>query len=302
MRLADLGTHFRRLRTEPRTVIWERRAAERLFARYGRLARRAGLDDLRLILSFDCDTLSDAEVAWDVHRRLMDIGVVASYAVPGEILERGGEVYGRIAATGAEFLNHGHSEHTVKRHSVYTSTLFYDQLTPDEVRADVVAGHETVTSVIGRAPRGFRTPHFGTYQRAGQLRHLHGILRDLGYLYSSSTVPLQGFRRGPAFTVSGLLEFPVSGMASAPLMILDSWACFAAPDRQHDANDYGREGRAVLEHYQRAGAGVLSFYADPSQIHDQPVFFDTVAHWVQAARPTTYRELAEELRARRTAG
>jgi hypothetical protein len=282
---------------EPRTVVWERRAPERLFERYGRLARDAGLDGLSLVLSFDCDTFEDAQVAWEVHERLMEIGVTASYAVPGEILERGADVYRRIADTGAEFLNHGYREHTILRDGVYTSTVFYDQIRPDEVREDIVAGDRAVTEVVGRRPRGFRTPHFGTYQRPGNLRHLHGVLGDLGYLYSSSTVPLWGFRRGPAFDDFGVLEFPVSGTAEAPLEILDSWGCFAAPDRYREPEDYGREGVAVLGLYERAGAGILSFYADPSQVHGHDVFFDTVARWRQAAEPTTYAAIAERLSA-----
>ena len=153
---------------EPRTVLWERRSPERLYERYGKLARNAGLDRLWLVLSFDCDTLEDAAVAWDVHERLMGLGVLASYAVPGEILERGADVYGRIAETGAEFLNHGYKEHTILRDGVYTSTLFYDRITPDEVTADIHAGHAAVEAVTGREPVGFRTPHFGTYQQPAQ--------------------------------------------------------------------------------------------------------------------------------------
>jgi hypothetical protein len=299
--IASLPGKFARIAREPRTAVWERRDPERLFGRYGRLAREAGLDDLYLVLSFDCDTMGDADVAWDVHSRLMDLGVTASYAVPGEILERGADVYRRIAETGAEFLNHGHIEHTIKRDGVYTSTLFYDQIPFAEVRADVENGHRTVTEVIGREPVGFRTPHFGTFQRPAQLKSLHGLLAGLGYLYSSSTVPLAGFRFGPAFDRYGLLEFPVSGTASMPLNILDSWGFFAAPDRLFEPSDYGREAEAVADLYRSAGGGVLSFYADPSQVHDQEVFFDAVAHWAQVARPTSYADLARSLTSRTTA-
>jgi hypothetical protein len=278
-------------------AVWERVDPDRLFARYGRLARRAGLEELYLVLSFDCDTLADAAVAWDVHERLARLGVTPSYAVPGEILERGAHVYRRIVDTGAEFLNHGHREHTVKRNGTYVSTLFYDQLTPEDVLRDVVEGDRTVTTVLGVRATGFRTPHFGTYQRPAQLRALHSVLAELGYRYSSSTVPLWAFRRGPAFRDFGLIEFPVSGTASAPLEILDSWGCFAAPDRRMEAADYGLEGAAVAELYRRAGAGILSFYADPSQIHSEDVFFETVARWCDGAVPTSYGALAEWLAA-----
>lgn len=298
--MTGIAAKLARAAREPRTVVWERRDPERLFERYGRLARDAGLDELYLVLSFDCDTMGDADVAWEVHERLVDLGVTASYAVPGEILERGADVYGRIAGTGAEFLNHGHIEHTIKRDGVYTSTLFYDQIPFDQVRSDVENGHRTVTDVIGREPVGFRTPHFGTFQRPAQLKFLHELLAGLGYLYSSSTVPLFGFRFGPASTRLGLLEFPVSGTASMPLSILDSWGFFAAPDRLFEPGDYGTEAERVAGLYQRAGAGILSFYADPSQVYDQDAFFDAVAGWAQVARPASYGEIARELTSRTT--
>jgi hypothetical protein len=298
--MGSVAAKVARVAREPRTVLWERRRPERLFERHGRLARQAGVDGLKLVLSFDCDTLGDAEVAWEVHERLMDLGVVASYAVPGEILERGADTYQRIAATGAEFLNHGYLEHTVKRDGVYESTLFYDRISLDQVREDIVRGDRAVREVVGRQPEGFRTPHFGTFQEPAQLRFLHEVIAELGYVYSSSTLPLAGFRFGPVFDRFGVLEFPVSGKATAPLEILDSWGFFAAPDRTVDADDFVRETAAVADLYERAGAGILSFYADPSQVHDQDVFFDAVERWAVVATPTSYGELARSLTDRST--
>lgn len=276
----------------PREVAYARLGSERLFHRYGALARRAGLERLYLVLSFDCDTDEDAEVAPEVHARLLDLGVAASYAVPGEILERGAAAYRAIAASGAEFLNHGYREHTVKRGGVYTSTLFYHQLSADELEEDVRRGTAAVAEIAGRPPTGFRVPHFGTFQRISQLRSLHALLAAEGYAYSSSTLPIWGFRKGPLFRELGLVEFPVSGTASWPLRILDSWGFFAAPDRTEDGDAYLRESLAVAELYRRAGAGILSFYADPSQVHDQPAFFEAVARWREIAEPTTYGALA----------
>ena len=58
---------------------------------------------------------------------------------------------------------------------------FYDQMSAAEVEADIRRGHETVTKVMGEAPRGFRAPHFGSFQSPNQLALIYRVVRDLGY-------------------------------------------------------------------------------------------------------------------------
>lgn len=265
-----------------------------LFARHARLAAEAGLREIALVLSFDCDTEDDARVAWDVHRRLLDLGVNPTYAVPGEVLLAGRAEYERILGTGADFVNHGHRRHTYFDQSTgrHASCFFYDQLDRSVVRDDIEAGDATLREFLGRPVEGFRTPHFGHFQEPDELRFLHDVLGDLGYLYSSSTVPTYGFRRGPVSRDLGLAELPVSGMASAPLAILDTWSCFAAPDRTRSPEDYGREGSNLLNRLQAAGGGVINVYGDPIHVHDQPVFFETIARWAEVATPMSLAQLA----------
>lgn len=261
---------------------------------YRAKAAQAGLDRLYLVLSFDCDTPEDIEVAWDVHERLLRLGICASYAVPGALLQEGAGVYRRIAATGAEFLNHGGRSHTYfdTERGEYRSNFFYDQQPRDVLKQDIEEGNRIVTEVIGKKPAGYRTPHFGTFQRPEQLLFLHGVLRDLQYSYSTSTTPLAGLRYGPAFRRYGLMEFPVSGQGSDPLSILDSWGCFRAPDRTLTAKDYRREALGMARHL-GSGPGVLNFYADPCHVADQPIFFETMAELTKTAKPVAYRDLMD---------
>ena len=265
--------------------------------RYRRLAEQAGFRELFLVLSFDCDTRKDAEVAWDVHQRLKKLGVTPVYAVPGEILNAGATVYQKIAAVGGEFINHGYRDHTYfdKKQGLYASCFFYDQLPPEMVRTDIIEGDKNIRATLGIAPKGFRAPHFGTFQKPSQLRFQHGVLQELGYTFSTSTLPLYGFRFGPAFKNFGVLELPVSGMGSRPLRILDSWTCFAAPNRRFGPDDFVREGKIAGDNYKSLGVGLLNFYADPSHIHDREEFYDTVAHWAKIAKSVTYSELLAAL-------
>lgn len=266
-------------------------------ARYGRLARRAGLDRVWFVLSFDCDTPDDAAVAWEVHERLMAMGVRPVYAVPGELLRESADVYRRIAATGAEFLNHGGRMHT--RYNTargrWESCFFYDEQPRESVRQDIISGHRMVEEILGRPPQGFRTPHFGTFQRPEQLQWLHGVLAELGYRYSSSTTPIWGFRHGPAFDRFGTMELPVTGGAGSPLSILDTWGAFEASNRVRDPADYERDAATVGAAHARAAAGVINVYGDPSHIHDREEFFRAVAHWSRVAQPSGYGELLEAL-------
>jgi hypothetical protein len=219
------------------------------------------------------------------------------YAVPGQLLKRGADVYGRIAADGAEFINHGHREHTYfdERLGRYASSYFYDTLAPDEIRVDIEMGDRTLRDVLGIRARGYRTPHFGTYQRPRQLGYLHDVLKSIGYQFSTSTVPLYGLRYGPLFSRFGLPELPVSGTYSRPLEILDSWRCFAAPDRLHTPDDYLREAVDLADALVKAGGGILNLYADPSHVHGSDQFFEAMEHCSARAQATSYEGLLREL-------
>jgi hypothetical protein len=275
---------------------WSRVDSASLLRGYKALARQVGLDRLYFILSFDCDTENDIAAAWEVHGRLMDMGICPAYAVPGELLAKGADTYQRIASTGAEFLNHGHRRHMYfdEKSGTHQSCFFYDELPADVVEADVTAGDKTVTEVIGKKPIGFRTPHFGTYQTESQLKFLHRLLARLGYTFSSSTTPGFGLCYGPMFRRYGLTEIPVSGRGDKPFDILDSWSCFAAPSRALGPQDYRRDAVRLSERL-RGGPGLLNYYADPSHIVRQPIFFETMRDLIKVAEPTTYHDLIERI-------
>jgi len=286
--------------TNPYRLLYSVRARtgrEGLNRRYRRLAEQEGFRELFLVLSFDCDTREDADTVLKVHDRLRRLGVSPVYAVPGEILNNGERVYRQIAEAGGEFINHGFHDHTYfdKAINRYASCFFYDQLPLETVRNDIIEGDRNLRLAFGIQPKGFRAPHFGTFQKSAQLHFQHSVLKDLGYAFSTSTVPLYAYRFGPAFRDFGVLELPVSGMGSMPLRILDSWSCFRAPGRRFGPDDFVREGRLAADNFQSLGVGLLNFYADPSHIHDRPEFFEAVAYWAQIAKPVTYSQLLSEL-------
>jgi hypothetical protein len=277
--------------------IWSRIHADSLFQRYRSGARNAGLRHLYLIVSFDCDTAEDIRAAEEVARRMGEYGIPACFAVPGELLAEGAETYRRLAAAGAEFLNHGYRSHTYFDTAVaaYRSCFFYDEEPPYIVKNDIMTGDHAVRTILGLVPQGFRAPHFGTFQKRNQLRFLHSILRELGYEFSSSTSPFFAFRHGPVFEEFGIKEIPISGGRDRALTIIDSWGCFAAPSRELDGGDYVSE-TVGLARMLAGGPGLLNFYADPSHVVGEKLFFSAMAELARLAHPVNFSTLMKEIR------
>ena len=272
--LASAGAHP--VRSTTRLVA--RTSPELLWKRYERLCRRAGFSEPAFILSLDCDTSQDIEVAVQVHDRLTAVGICPVYAVPGELLEEGSDVYLKLASSGATFMNHGYARHTTydPANRTYTSFFFYDQQDRATVAKDIAEGHEVVTRVLGRAPSGFRTPHFASFQKGRQLGWLHGVLFDLGYRYSSSTIPLQAIRRGPAIR-GPVWEVPVTGTYDAPLTILDSWSFRFDRTSTKTTRDYEQQATRLAGMLDRGMPIMINLYADPSQVWDWDGFFDVMS-------------------------
>ena len=190
--------------------------------------------------------------------------------VPGVRRSRRGatpitDVYGRIAATGAQFINHGNRATPLDpRQGHNVSSFFFDSAEPAVVQRDIVAGDRALREILGVETDGFRAPHFGTFQRPRQLRWLHQVLRsELCYRFSTSTVPLWSFRYGAVFERFGLPEVPLTGGVEAPFNILDTWGFFAAPNRSRTAADFEREATLLAETFAGLGVGVITWPVIP---------------------------------------
>lgn len=268
-----------------------------LYSHSSRLASRQGIKGFKFILSFDCDTEEDIRVVEDVHARLAAIGVMPVYAVPGELLEKGAKQYGSIAESGAEFVNHGYRAHCHIDPSTgqYVSSFFYDQLPREIIVEDILRGHETIKKVLGREAAGFRVPHFGSFQRRQDLVFLYKTLQRMGYRFSTSTMPLSGFIGGPLqFNGEGVWEIPVSGCYDYPLTILDSFGFRFAPGRLVSEANYVDQFSKLVDFFLPSNRpGLMNIYADPSQVHDWPEFFQCIQS-VAAATVGSYEELLRE--------
>lgn len=259
---------------------------------YGRKCKKI-FNNCYFILSFDCDTEEDISVAEDVHSKLRDIGVTSVvYAVPGKLLRKGEKVYSRIFENGAEFINHGGREHTYfdTKHNRHASCFFYDQQTPAALTEDIIEGHKTLKEVLGVNAKGWRTPHFGSFQNPDHLKFLYKMLKSLGYVFSTSTSPRMAYQYGPIYKRAGIIEIPVTGIMSEPFNIMDTWTYFAAADRSKSPSHY-------LETSQNLASKMLQFplliniYGDPSHIYDKPEFFQGIKTIVEVSENINYSKL-----------
>jgi hypothetical protein len=265
---------------------------------YDQKSRRLGLKRLYLILSFDCDTPEDIEAAEQLNVWLYKHHIKATYAVPGKQLEYGSEVYRRLAETGADFINHGSNPHTEWRENRYWSINFYNQMSYEEVVEDIRLGHEMVKKVTGRMPTGFRTPHFGLFQERKQLEQLHHILKELGYRYSTSTLPRCTLFHGPIWDRDGLWEIPLSGTYHSFLSLLDSWGYVISPHQPIVRDEYADIFIQTVDRLLSLGvSGVLNYYIDPSHVYKSQSFYRALEYVVERHLPTLhYGELLNLIR------
>ena len=135
----------------------------------------------RCAVSFDVDFREDVLA---LERLLIHLGALslkASFAVVGDWVREYPREHLALVEAGHEIVNHtlshpDNEELDPHRH--------FHLLPPEVLEEQVRSGHELIAETLGVRPRGFRAPHFGHQHTEA----VYPILRDLGYLYSSSTL------------------------------------------------------------------------------------------------------------------
>ena len=226
--------------------------------------------------------------------RLLDMGINPVYAVPGALLKKGKKIYKKIYNTGAEFINHGGREHTYfdlkeRRHA---SCFFYEQQPLHILKQDILQGHRDIENTLDMSPKGWRTPHFGTFQSPKNLDFLYSTLNELGYQFSSSTIPEKAYKHGPVYNDKGIIEIPVTGILERPLDIMDTWAYFGAPNRTMNPSDYLRSCK-ILSHFSERHPILINIYGDPSHIHEKEDFFQGMEYLLKNAENINYTQILQ---------
>lgn len=231
-------------------------------------ARNVALPGPVLVLSFDCDTDRDAEAAVSVQKYLSKFGLTALYAVPGELLEAHWKDYSKLIELGARFVNHGYRRHAdvnVETGKPF-STFTYCNVSDDVWMEDILLGHDVLTRLTGVAPKVFRTPHFGEFNKRKQLLKMYRLLTSLGYRVSSSTKPEFAMVNGSFYNCGeGLMELPLSGCLGKPSQLIDSWGFLSAPDAL-GKDVLIKELERYVSLFETGKPIVLNLYFDPADI------------------------------------
>lgn len=235
------------------------------------------------VISFDCETELDAALIPKVLELLGDRELHASFAVIGALVERSPDIYRQIVLEGHEVLNHGYSEHTaISPDGSYQSTLFYNDLSKAEVREEIARAHETILEVLGVACVGFRAPHFGTLLKYEQMRVLHTVLAESGYLYSSSTSSNTAQRLGLFGNGFGVREYPVAMTVAHPAIIFDSWNLIQAHGASYRSGALLTAWEALITQVVSSIPSLfVSVYLDPAHVAELPEFVDCLDRLVE---------------------
>ena len=215
-------------------------------------------------LSFDVDYQADVKALDLLLNELDRHSLKASFAVVGQWVKAHTEPHRALVQAGHEVVNHtlshpDNEELDPNRH--------FHLLGPEELKAQIMEAHRIIEDILSISPSGFRAPHFGHQHTEA----VYPLLRELGYLYSSSTLA----SRSPSFgwphqAGQGLLELPVTVCPRHPFSSFDTWHYLRRQPNRHRPGDFLNNLNMLLN-LAASGTFPLSFYFDPRDVADQGV-------------------------------
>ncbi len=218
--------------------------------------------------SFDCDIPEDTESLPALCNLLKEYDLPASFAVIGELLKKNPEPYEKVMKQGFEIINHGYSQHNLKdKNGVWEACLFYNALTTEQIEQEISQNQELIHRYLGIHPDGFRTPHFGTFQRHQDIEVLHAILFRQGIAYSSSTQILSAKMQRLLNPGRPVVEVPFSSRVGTTQGLFDSWTFLGAPKMHYDPRGFMLNFQRIMKCALSSMKPIfLNFYFDPNHV------------------------------------
>lgn len=176
-----------------------------------------------LTFSFDCDYSADVEAMPHALEFLSRYSFKASFACVGYWIEKYPEEHRMILEEGHEIINHTYSH---PDNEVINPGRKFKNISREEKLEEISRCHKVCKDILDYKPIGCRIPHFKNLFTP----EIYGILKELGYVYSSSTLSTntKSFGR-PFVTREGIIEFPLSTCPKHPFTVFDTWHSFNSP-------------------------------------------------------------------------
>lgn len=176
-----------------------------------------------LTISFDCDYPKDVEAMPELIALLAAYHFKTSFACVGHWIEKYPREHQAIVDAGHEIVNHTYSH---PDNEILNPGRKFKTISRQEKKEEIEKCHEICRRVLGYAPKGCRIPHFKNLFTP----QIYGILKELGYTYSSSTHLMNTETLGMPFrTGEGIIEFPLSTCPKHPFTVFDTWHSFNSP-------------------------------------------------------------------------
>lgn len=180
-----------------------------------------------LSISFDCDYPEDVEAFPNLLKLLSKYPFKTSFACVGRWIEKYPNEHKRIIEEGHEILNHTYSH---PDNEILNPGRKFRYISREEKKEEIEKCHEICNKVLGYEPIGCRIPHF----KHLFTHEIYGILKEVGYSYSSSTWLTNTKSFGMPFaTEKGIIEFPLSTCPKHPFTVFDTWHSFNSPRLSH---------------------------------------------------------------------
>ena len=227
-------------------------------------------------LSFDCDYPRDAEATPYVLDLLKRHDIRTSYAAVGHWVEKYPDIHRRVVAEGHEIVNHTYSH---PDNEILNPGRKFKDIPRQEKLEEVAKCHDVIERTLAVSPVGCRIPHFKNLFS----HEIYGILKELGYKYSSSTYITNTRSFGDPFIgPEGIIEIPLATCLKHPFTVFDTWHSLNSTRlfyklRHSTERGYQDIFRQLIDIGIETGS-YINVYVDPYDIRMMPGFGDLLQY------------------------
>jgi peptidoglycan/xylan/chitin deacetylase (PgdA/CDA1 family) len=170
-----------------------------------------------LTISFDCDYPRDVEAMPAIIKTLHKYKFKTSFACVGNWIEKYPGEHKMILDYGHEIVNHTYSH---PDNEILNPGRRFKDISRAEKLEEISKCHDICRKTLNYEPIGCRIPHFGNLFTD----EIYGILSELGYKYSSSTMITNTISKElPFMAKDGIYEFPLTTCPKHPFTVFDTW-------------------------------------------------------------------------------